>query len=596
MIGFSYLKEWQPGLTPLFTFLLGLFYFFCLTGFGRTVMSISKIKIFQPWELSCRFIIGIFSFSLTNQILAILQINNYFCYLMLLSFYSLFGILEFRNIKFIRLNLKRIDLIPAVLLAIVFLIRSIYTILPSSKIDELSYHMLLPSRIVSEQALNYYHLPWPSAIWPHMHYQLISPPFYSIGLPDSVNFISFSIFLSLVYTASYLVFKSSKDIGLSLWSAVLIVSGLHSIVDCTTSASNSLLALSGCITLLILAKPSEYLPSKNLKSFSIFFSLLFIGIIGSKISMLPIGLLLIVLFLKVVRDYWTLEKVKIATLYFFIPIIIFYLPLLIYTWIESGSPFGPILASLFTGRDFLIDPLNTSLKGDYIIRENITHILFLMFTKWSPLIWISWLILPHKIIKTQSKLTLSFVFLSQFFLIWMLLPNKPRHFGGFQYCALIILLAELAPYFYTRFKKYSIMIFLTFSVPWLALDLYYSLPLISKSFFKSETFKRDYIPFYSDFLEVDKLIEEDSQILFIEPRINGFHSPRPIFMSEIDIHNKEKPTYLLSFGTVDNKKLTQFKLGLPIYQNPNAKKFCYRVPGKKCAETEIVLYKLNPMN
>jgi hypothetical protein len=309
--------------------------------------------------------------------------------------------------------------------------------------------------------------------------------------------------------------------------------------------------------------------------------------------MVPISILLVFIFLKIVKDFWSVEKVKNAMLFFAIPVIIFYIPLLVYTWIESGSPFGPMLSSFFSGKDFIFDPLIALHKGDIGYQGSIKEILFFMATKWSPLIWICWLMLPHKKIEIRTKLTLLMVFSAQFFLIWAILPTLPRHFGGFQYCALMICFAELAPQFYTGFKKYSIIVLLVFSLPWLALDLYYSFPLISKSLFQTEVFKKDYIPFYEDLIEIDQLIEEDAQILVKGTRLNAFHSPRAVFMDEVDILDKEKPTYLFAVGLEPQLQFKKFKLGPVIYANTNANQFCYRTPGKDPTKIKLILYKLD---
>ena len=72
--------------------------------------------------------------------------------------------------------------------------------------------------------------------------------------------------------------------------------------------------------------------------------------------MLPISLLMIFLFIKVVCDYWSSKALFRAFSYFITPLLIFYLPLLIYTWIESGSPFGAFLNSTFSGQETIYDP------------------------------------------------------------------------------------------------------------------------------------------------------------------------------------------------------------------------------------------------
>ena len=593
MIGFSHISNWQAGIIPLLNLFIGSFFFFCLIGFGRFLMKALRIEIYEPWDLVCRLILGIFSLSLINQIIAIFNSANNVTYSILFIFFTIFGVCELKNIQIMRIKFEKINLIPLIILSLIFISRFLLAIIPSTKMDELYYHMLFPSRIISDNALNYYHFPWESAIWPHMHYQFISTPFYSLGFPESVNIITISVFITFVYIASFLVYKSTQNINLSLWCAVLISSGLHSTVDLITNASTSLLILSAGTSLIILSKPAEYLPSSNLKSFSIFFSLLFIGIIGSKISMAPIAILLIFIFFITTKKYWSSYQFKNAFFFFLVPIIIFYFPLLVLTWIKSGSPFGPILSSLFYVEDVILDPL-TDLANNKIGATGLKELLIALLTKWSTLIWIGWLILPHQKIDSEAKLKLTIVFLAQFFIIWAFLPDRPRHFGGFQYCALIICFTELIPSFYERYKKYSIMIFLLFSIPWLALDFYYSLPLISKAFSNADTFKKEYIPMHVDFMEIDKLIEKNAQLL-ISPniRLNSFHSPRDVYMYKGDIIDKNRPTYLISDDSLDKKIIKNYNLEKLIYENPNANLYCRRRPGYSCSKRPLKVYRIN---
>tara|TARA_Y100001970_G_C14259267_1_gene878362 strand:+ start:11411 stop:13192 length:1782 start_codon:yes stop_codon:yes gene_type:complete len=592
-MGFSYIKDWLPIFIPLMNIIIGSISFFSLIGLGRFLMNIFKIKILEPWDLSCQIILGVFSLSLLNQTLAILRINTYYIYISVLFLLFLFGITEIKKLRFKRLNIERRKFIPLVILLIIFIVRVLLSIIPSTKIDELAYHMLIPMRIFEDQGLFYYNFPWEGAIWPHMHYQFIGPPFYSIGYPDSLNIITLGIFISIIYISAFLIFKKNRNIELSLWASVLISSGLYSAVDLTTNASNAFLMIASICSLLILCKPSDYIPSFELRSFSIYFSLLVLAICGSKISMVPIAIVLVMFYFKLVIDYWSFKELKKAILYISIPFLVFYLPLLIYTWIQSGSPFGPMLASVFSGKEAIYDPLLKSYSGELGYQGNLKEIIFFLLTKWSPLIWISWLIIPNKKINLRAKLTFLFIILIQFFIIWFILPDKPRHFGGFQYCALIICFIDIFPHFYYKLKNFLIIIFLFMSLPWVGLDIYYSFPLIYKAFFKTEIFKKDYIPFYEDFSKIDNLIEKDAQILVKGTRLNAFHSPRKLFMSELDIRDKKLPTYLFLVGINPNSLMKNFTLSPVLYQNSEASRYCYRTPGKSCLKDKVSLYKIN---
>ena len=593
MIGFEYIKDWESLYTPFLTIFFGFVCFLSILAIGRILLNIFKIKIFYPWNLSAKIILGVFTLSLINQSIAILKINTFQIYFSLIFILSILAIYEFLKISSFKIKFNSKNFIPLSFLSLIFSIRFALSIIPSTKIDELSYHMLLPQRIVYDQALNYYHFPWEASILPHMHFQILGAPFYAIGFPDSMNLLSLGIFSTFVFIIYSIIRELSKESSLGIWSAVLIATGLHSTVDLTTNASNALLILGSAISVIILCDPDKFLPAKDLKSFSIFYGLLFLASISSKVSMIPISFLMIFIFLKIINDYWSNKKLLIAFTYFLIPIVIFYLPLISHTWLESGSPFGAFLNSFFTGQEPIYDPYQQFKEGNLGYRGEFKEILFFLLTKWSPLVWMAWIFIPISKINLRTKLVISFIFITQFFIIWSLLPNRPRHFGGFQYLALIMIFIEIFPRIYSQFKNYLIGLFILSTTPWILLDFYYAIPLISNAFGNPEKFKNDYIPFFYDFKKIDKLIEENAQLFVIGTRLNNFHAPRKVFVNKIDVKERNLPTYLFLVGEKKLDSFKDFNLENKIYENYNAKKFCYRTPGKKCDTDKLSVYKIN---
>ncbi len=72
-------------------------------------------------------------------------------------------------------------------------------VVPSSKIDELFYHMLLPARVVADQGLTIYRAPIESAVLPQMSYPLFAAPLHALGYPDAPNIVSWMLSLMLVW-------------------------------------------------------------------------------------------------------------------------------------------------------------------------------------------------------------------------------------------------------------------------------------------------------------------------------------------------------------------------------------------------------------
>ena len=588
-MGLLYVKNWFPILIPLLTFLTGALSLIGFIYIGQFIKNKLKIYINNIWADLFNLILGIFSFSLIIQFISFLKINNKYTLGILAVFVILIG---FIRIFLNKLSIPKIDkksIIPTTLLIAIFLIRILISTIPSTKIDELHYHMLLPIRLITEKGLNFYSLPWEGAIWPHMQYQFIGAPFYALGLPDSLNIISLGIFLTFIYTLYFQINNEIKNKELTLWCLLIFSSGLHSLVDLTTNASNSILLVSSCSSFLILCDPYKYLPTKNLRSFSIIFGLLSLGMIGAKISMMPIFIIQTFIFFRTINKVWGIKSIYKSSLYFLLPFIVFYMPIVIYTWIKSGSPFGPLLSSLFEYKgDF--DPLISSARGDIGYRGNLKEILFFCVTKWSPLVWLAWIFFINKKIKNSTKVIFFTFLIIQSAMIWLILPDSPRHYAGFQYVGLLIIFIELVPAFFKNYKKLCQTTFFIFSFPWLILDIYYSYPLITKAFFSPEIFKEDYVPFYKDFVVLNNILEKNSEILVYGTRINTFHSPRKILFSVNEIKKNENPKYLFLVGSGEEKLL---KLSQLVYKNEEAKQFCFRTPYKKCIREQLRVYKID---
>ena len=288
---------------------------------------------------------------------------------------------------------------------------------------------------------------------------------------------------------------------------------------------------------MILCNPEKFLPSKKVNSLSLTFGLLNLGLISSKISMIPIFLIQVLIFLRIIKINWGLKYIKKSIFYLVLPFLIFYLPIITYTWFKSGSPFGPLLSSLFLN-EVNIDPILRAANGEIGNQNSLIYFGFFALTKWSPFIWIACLLTLHKKIKLNTKVIFLFILSTQSLLIWIILPNSPRFYGGIHYVGLLIVFVELIPQLFQRYRIFFLSIFLFSSIPWFLLDIYYSYPLISKAFLKSEKFKKDYIPFYEDFLVLDNLLEKDSNILVFGTRINTFHAPRKVYHYKKNISTK----------------------------------------------------------
>jgi hypothetical protein len=90
---------------------------------------------------------------------------------------------------------------------------------PSTKIDELYYHMLVPSRIISDGTLRFYRQPWEGAIWPDMLYQISATPAHAMGFPDATNVVSWGLSATLLWFAWRIIRPTKPAPWAALWTA-----------------------------------------------------------------------------------------------------------------------------------------------------------------------------------------------------------------------------------------------------------------------------------------------------------------------------------------------------------------------------------------
>ena len=81
MLGFEYIKNWESIFHPILTTLFGVISYLSILAIGRIEIKFLKLSITKIWDLSARIILGIFTLSLFNQVLAYFKINTYQSYI-----------------------------------------------------------------------------------------------------------------------------------------------------------------------------------------------------------------------------------------------------------------------------------------------------------------------------------------------------------------------------------------------------------------------------------------------------------------------------------------------------------------------------------
>ena len=585
MVGFEYLNNWVFPITQIYTLVLGLAVFFSLLGFGNYILKKFRYNFPEPWLSIVSLVLGVLLFSLIVQIFSMLEVANKWLLISLLFFILPFGLNLLSKISDIRNTIpsfKGYAILPFLIIIIAILINLLVALSPTTKIDEMVYHMLLPARIVSDGSLIYYSLPWESAILPHMFYQIMATPLYALGLPDSANVISLSILVLLIWFALKLVWQETNNITLAWWVGALIPVGMYSVVSFITVAGNSFMVLSTVTGSISVLTRNTLLKDMHLSEWVIMCSILILGIASSKASLIPLAImLLLVLLFKVFKERKKLlSRIKIISL-LISPWVIIYFPIIIWTFINSGSPFGPLFLDFFSGGTIIFDPLVESLNRKIGSRPHFKEITFITLISWSPLLWISLgsILFVDKLSLKDRVLFVSF-FIFQLIVIVFSLPYLARHFGGLQYVFIIIIAIFYSPLKIFKNNLKIIIIMVSLTLPWLTVQAYYAKPFIEMSLgiYPKNIFFSKYIPFYKDYKQLDKILPFNANILVVGSRVNSFYSPRPMFMSINDLNTINYPSYLFVVGQNIDVSSLDLNIGNVVYKNTRAIQFTFRTP------------------
>lgn len=140
------------------------------------------------------FVFGVLFVSLLAQLLSFFDVSNF----EMLARYMGYGLLflGLYGLHLLRANFKEIyneitNNKYLLLLVVVMLLGFLISIAPLSKHDEVFYHALLPSRILSDGYLHFYMWPFEAAMLPQMFFQMAMVPLFAIGYPNSSNAVGF---------------------------------------------------------------------------------------------------------------------------------------------------------------------------------------------------------------------------------------------------------------------------------------------------------------------------------------------------------------------------------------------------------------------
>ncbi|MGH9969488.1 MAG: hypothetical protein ACREBG_17065 [Pyrinomonadaceae bacterium] len=576
--------------SPILVALVGVITFVGLLGLGTTLLRLLRIRLPTPWLEVTGVLLGIEVCSLTVQLLGMAGLASRKALASIWVGLPIFGAVAtirwLRNRAVVR---KRVpqgsELLFLALTLIALTTNFLVAVAPSTKIDELFYHMLLPSRIVTDGALQFYRQPWEAAILPQMIFQIAMAPLHALNLPDAANVVSWALSVTLVWFALQLIRESKKTAAwVYLWTTALIV-GMYGVVSHVTGGSHAMGDLSLAAAVVGLYKHRQLKQELGARSLAAMFSILLLATASSKVSLIPLSaaLLLLMGFLLLrsvsQREWWGVALALV------VPWTVLALPLMIWTFAKSGSPFGPVLAGVLSTSVYDLELVKRSFtRSRELNRPSVVTITGYALINHTPLFWLGmfWTLLVRevpKFIRLVGVLMLVF----QSLVVYFLLPYDLRFLGGLPY-GLVVCFALSASvkvqklFLSRRFLAFTLMLL----IPWLGAQIYYARQFFPVSLglqHKSDFYER-YVAYYADYEALDRILPSDA-VLVANQRLSAVYSPRQIYIGTSDLPENREVFFFGGCSTANtgqDKIIPGYTIGETVYHNPSALRITYRRP------------------
>ena len=603
--------------SPILVFFVGILTFTGYTGLGLTVQKAFRLSFPSPWRQVLGVLLGILTVSLFIQILGITALAYRTVLNLLWVLIVIVGTYEFiREIRYLvppsYKKPDRLALLPMIAAALALGVNLLVAVAPCVRNDELHYHMLAPGRIVLDAALHFYRLPWEGAIYPHMIFQISLTPLHALGFPDAGNVLSWSLGLTLIWLCWYLITERlSPPRWVYLCSAPIVVS-YWSVVYYVTGGSQAFGDLAFAAAMAAFLYRKDLIKQIALARYALFFSTVIVAFVSSKATLIPLGIFLFFLLIFFLfREKNDMREFYRACICALLPWIIFYLPIVIWTFWHSGSPFGPVFSNRFSRLIHHAKLLNINFKvSDHLLRGRYNFIdqikKFAIYH--SPIIWFA---IPGLIFaKTTSlsnRLVASSIFLLQLSCITFLLPFETRYFSGLL-PGFLISFGMLCPAYIkdsiTKHKHLYVAVCFFFLMPWLMVQSFYASQFfpISLNLQSKYSFYRKYISFFDDYVKIDKLLPKNACILSrinINPpffRMSSPYVPRPIYFDYHDVP-QWKNVYLMVAYESKNKRFPKLPQGIEVgsvvYKDETARYANQvRIPGRSSKSVTLEVLKL----
>lgn len=472
----------------------------------------------------------------------------------------------------------------------------------STKIDELYYHMLVPARIVLDSSLQFHPYPWQSAL-PQMFYQTGLAPLHAVDLPHAGNVLSACLAIQLASSVRALLRERGHSSFRAAIVGCLVLTGLHPAVWYMTSGAHALGDL--CVATAVVLLTCEQRRTASVNSLALGLLLAIAAL--TKVSAIPLAGGLCVWHL--VGQHDQRESLGRRMLSTAAPWVFFWLPLVVWTWEQSGSPFGPLLAGWFGPTIYELAPVQQAMSGSRATARTVHSGLLLEVTAFSATFWC---LLAATLRHHRRACPVAVVaFLFQLLLVVCVLPLAQRFLGGAQ-IALVVLgglvlqpgqrgsqlpESQTRPWCSTPWRR---ALLLAGMLPWLAGQLVYQIPFLQRAvnLTPHTQFTQRFVPFRDDLLELDRRLPDGARLLVTGVRPPSVYFPRDIVVRPTGLNVAEirpsQPVFVfscdLSRQQIRQRLPAELRLAEVIYENPSALKYASRIPGVPGRQGHLTVY------
>jgi hypothetical protein len=459
-------------------------------------------------------------------------------------------------------------------------INLLIAIAPSTKIDELHYHMLIPKRIINDGELYLYRQPFEAAIFPQTAFQLGLTIEHAAGFPEAGNVVSWGLGIALILLVAGVTTDLTGSATAGWMTGAISAVGLYPAVWHVTSgphALGDLAMVTACLfALLPDSQTGELTPKTKLML------LCFAAYIAAstKISNLPVAatLSLIGAHRAAAQLGWK-KAAKIALGVWGA----WYGPILAWTAMQCGSPWGLATATLFHSHYFGPE---TIAKLDFARRVGPEG-------WWTHLSWLApsvsvGVVAAFGVVAFAAwrrggafRIAAALV-CGQALLIYWLLPHEFRFLGGLQYVVLILGAGDFWPSrLGVRLLRGWWIVLFAMCLPWLAIQIYYARPfiMVDTGMKSRDSFLKQYVAFTEDFRVLDRILPANAVLYVVNSRLPSYYAPRPVIFTLQDLRGRG-PLYRFTVGSNPPLPPPSLPCGETVYENNNAVVVAFRTPGR----------------